>query len=84
MATRARVPSARRAVMPVMRNGDDRTGRSARSREPPSVARNRAAIAAFYAAGFRALGGHVDLTIDLVPRSHRWLQGRLHDLDLDY
>jgi GNAT superfamily N-acetyltransferase len=49
------------------------------------VARNRSAIAAFHASGFRTLGGHVDLTIDLAPRSHRWLQGgRLHDLELDY
>lgn len=49
------------------------------------VARNRSAIAAFYEAGFRTLGGHVDLTIDLAPRSHRWLQGgRMHDLQLDY
>jgi GNAT superfamily N-acetyltransferase len=49
------------------------------------VARNRAAIATFHAAGFRTLGGHVDLTIDLAPRTHRWLQGgRLHDLELDY
>lgn len=49
------------------------------------VARNRSAIAAFYDAGFRTLGGHIDLTIDLAPRSHGWLQGgRLHDLEFDY
>ncbi|MFT3852534.1 MAG: GNAT family N-acetyltransferase [Ilumatobacteraceae bacterium] len=49
------------------------------------VARNRAAIDAFYAAGFRTLGGHVDLTMDLAPRVHRWLPGgRLHDLEVEY
>jgi GNAT superfamily N-acetyltransferase len=49
------------------------------------VARNRSAIATFYAAGFQTLGGHVDLTIDLAPRSHGWLRdGRLHDLEFDY
>lgn len=49
------------------------------------VARNRSAIAAFHAAGFRTLGGHVDLTIDLAPRSHRWQRGgRLHDIEFDY
>jgi GNAT superfamily N-acetyltransferase len=49
------------------------------------VARNRAAIEAFHAAGFRTLGGHVDLTMDLARRAHDWLHGgRLHDLELDY
>jgi hypothetical protein len=35
----------------------------------------------------RALGhlGHVDITIDLTPRAHPWLNGgRLHDLEFDY
>lgn len=49
------------------------------------VARNRAAIAAFFVAGFHTLGGHVDLTMDLAPRAHRWLPGgRLHDLEFEY
>ena len=49
------------------------------------VARNVAAIRRFRAAGFTALGGHVDLTMDLAPRRHQWLRGeRLHGLDFDY
>lgn len=49
------------------------------------VARNVAAIRRFHAAGFRALGGHVDLTMDLGDRRHQWLPGAsLHDLDFDY
>jgi GNAT superfamily N-acetyltransferase len=49
------------------------------------VARNVAAVRRFHAAGFRALGGHIDLTMDLAPRRHEWLTGaRLHDLDFDY
>jgi GNAT superfamily N-acetyltransferase len=49
------------------------------------VARNITAIRRFYAAGFRTLGGHVDLTMDLMDRRHRWLDGpRLHGLDLRY
>jgi GNAT superfamily N-acetyltransferase len=49
------------------------------------VARNVAAIQRFHAAGFRALGGHVDLTMDLAPRRHEWLPGAsLHGLDFDY
>ena len=49
------------------------------------VARNIGAIQRFYAAGFQTLGGHVDLTMDLTPRRHRWLAGaRLHGLDFQY
>lgn len=39
------------------------------------VARNEGAIRSFYGAGFRTLGGHVDLTMDLTERRHRWLDG---------
>ena len=43
------------------------------------------AIRQFRAAGFTALGGHVDLTMDLAPRRHEWLPGAsLHGLDFDY
>jgi len=46
------------------------------------VARNVAAIQRFHAAGFRTLGGHVDLTMDLAPRRHEWVPGQtLHGLD---
>ena len=39
----------------------------------------------FRGAGFTALGGHVDLTMDLAPRRHEWLPGAsLHGLDFDY
>jgi GNAT superfamily N-acetyltransferase len=49
------------------------------------VARNVAAVRRFHAAGFRALGGHIDLTMDLVARRHEWLPGAsLHGLDFDY
>jgi GNAT superfamily N-acetyltransferase len=49
------------------------------------VARNVAAIRRFHAAGFRSLGGHVDLTMDLTARRHDWLPGvSLHGLDFDY
>jgi GNAT superfamily N-acetyltransferase len=49
------------------------------------VARNVAAVRRFHAAGFRSLGGHVDLTMDLAPRRHDWLPGAsLHGLDFDY
>ena len=49
------------------------------------VARNTSAIARFHAAGFRNLGGHVDLAMDLQPRRHVWLQGaHLHGLDFGY
>jgi GNAT superfamily N-acetyltransferase len=49
------------------------------------VARNVSAIRRFYAAGFQTLGGHVDLTLDLAERRHRWLEGeRLHGLDFRY
>jgi GNAT superfamily N-acetyltransferase len=49
------------------------------------VARNVTAIQRFYDAGFRTLGGHVDLTMDLVDRRHRWLDGaHLHGLDFRY
>lgn len=49
------------------------------------VARNVAAVRRFHAAGFRALGGHIDLTMDLAPRRHEWLSGAtLHGLDFGY
>jgi GNAT superfamily N-acetyltransferase len=49
------------------------------------VARNVAAIRRFHAAGFTALGGHVDLTMDLAPQRHGWLSGAgLHGLDFGY
>ena len=49
------------------------------------VARNVSAIRRFYDAGFQTLGGHVDLTMDLAGRRHRWLDGaRLHGLDFRY
>ncbi len=49
------------------------------------VARNVAAIQNFYAAGFRTLGGHIDLTMDLKERRHRWLDGvNLHGRDFHY
>lgn len=49
------------------------------------VARNVAAVRRFYAAGFRTLGGHIDLTMDLAARRHDWLRGAsLHGLDFDY
>ena len=49
------------------------------------VARNVAAVRRFHAAGFRTLGGHIDLTMDLVARRQEWLPGAsLHGLDFDY
>ena len=49
------------------------------------VARNVVAVQRFHAAGFRALGGHIDLTMDLAARRHEWLPGAsLHGLDFDY
>jgi GNAT superfamily N-acetyltransferase len=49
------------------------------------VARNVAAVRRFHAIGFRTLGGHVDLTMDLAARRHEWLSGaNLHGLDFDY
>jgi GNAT superfamily N-acetyltransferase len=49
------------------------------------VARNVAAVRRFHAAGFRTLGGHIDLTLDLAARRHEWLPGAsLHGLDFDY
>ena len=49
------------------------------------VARNISAIRHFHAAGFQALGGHVDLTMDLTARRHEWLSGaHLHGLDFEY
>lgn len=49
------------------------------------VARNVDAIQRFYNAGFRTLGGHIDLTMDLVERRHRRLDGaHLHGLDFHY
>lgn len=49
------------------------------------VGRNVPAVQRFHAAGFRTLGGHIDLTMDLADRRHQWLQGAsLHGLDFDY
>jgi GNAT superfamily N-acetyltransferase len=49
------------------------------------VARNVDAIRRFHSAGFLALGGHIDLTMDLAARRHEWLPGaNLHGLDFDY
>jgi hypothetical protein len=49
------------------------------------VARNVEAIRRFRAAGLTALGGHVDLTMDLARRRQEWLPGAsLHGLDFDY
>lgn len=49
------------------------------------VARNVSAIQRFHDAGFRTLGGHVDLTMDLAGRRHGWLDGaRLHGRDFRY
>jgi GNAT superfamily N-acetyltransferase len=49
------------------------------------VARNVAAVRRFHAAGFRTLGGHIDLTMDLAARRHEWLPGAsLHGLDFHY
>jgi GNAT superfamily N-acetyltransferase len=49
------------------------------------VARNVAAVRRFHAAGFRTLGEHVDLTMDLAARRHGWLPGAsLHGLGFDY
>jgi GNAT superfamily N-acetyltransferase len=49
------------------------------------VARNVSAIRRFYDAGFQTLGAHVDLTMDLAARRHRWHDGeRLHGLQFRY
>jgi GNAT superfamily N-acetyltransferase len=49
------------------------------------VGRNVNAVRRFHAAGFRALGGHIDLTMDLPARRHDWLPGAsLHGLEFDY
>jgi len=49
------------------------------------VARNVAAVRRFHAAGFRTLGGHIDLTMDLAARRHEWLPGAsVHGLDFHY
>ena len=49
------------------------------------VARNVAALRRFHAIGFRLLGGHIGLTMDLAARRHDWLPGAvLHGLDFDY
>jgi GNAT superfamily N-acetyltransferase len=49
------------------------------------VARNVNAVRRFHAAGFTALGGHIDLTMDLAPRRHEWLPGAgLHGLEFGY
>lgn len=49
------------------------------------VARNVTAIQSFYEAGFQTLGGHIDLTMDLRGRRHRWTEGvKLHGLDFHY
>jgi GNAT superfamily N-acetyltransferase len=47
-------------------------------------ARNVAAVRRFHAAGFRTLGGHIDLTMDLAARRQEWLPGAsLHGLDFE-
>src|SRR5215469_12905733 len=49
------------------------------------VARNVDAVRSFHAAGFRALGGHIDLTMDLTERRLEWLPGAsLHGREFDY
>ena len=49
------------------------------------VTRNVEAIQRFYDAGFQTMGGHVDLTMDLVERRHRWMDSvHLHGLDFHY
>jgi GNAT superfamily N-acetyltransferase len=49
------------------------------------VARNTGAVRMFHDAGFRTLGGRVDLTMDLTRRRHEWLRGvRLHGRDFEY
>lgn len=49
------------------------------------VARNTSAIRRFHAAGFRTLGGHVDLTMDLGERRPSWMaDAHLHGLDFAY
>lgn len=49
------------------------------------VARNVTAIQSFFDAGFRTLGGHIDLTLDLADRRPRWLEGvTLHGLNFRY
>lgn len=49
------------------------------------VARNVTAIQSFYQLGFRTLGGHIDLTMDLKSRRHPWREGvNLHGLDFHY
>ena len=49
------------------------------------VGRNVNAVRSFHAAGFRALGGHIDLTMDLAARRHDWLTGTsLHGLEFHY
>jgi GNAT superfamily N-acetyltransferase len=49
------------------------------------VARNVTAIRSFYKQGFRTLGGHIDLTMDLRARRHPWREGvNLHGLDFRY
>ncbi len=49
------------------------------------VARNAEAIRRFYGVGFRTLGGHVDLTMDLAAGRQRWLDGQhVHGLRFKY
>jgi hypothetical protein len=49
------------------------------------VARNVAAVRRFHAAGFSALGGHIDLTMDLAERRHDWPPGAsLDGLEFGY
>jgi GNAT superfamily N-acetyltransferase len=49
------------------------------------VARNVGAIRRFHAAGFRTLGGHIDMTMDLIDGRQEWFSGAsLHDLDFEY
>jgi GNAT superfamily N-acetyltransferase len=49
------------------------------------VTRNVSAIRRFYDAGFQTLGGHIDLTMDLAERRHRWQDGvELHGREFRY
>lgn len=49
------------------------------------VVRSVAAVQAFHEMGFDTLGGHVDLTMDLVERRHQWREGpTLHGRPFKY
>ncbi len=49
------------------------------------VARNLTAMRSFWESGFRTLGGHIDMTMDLTDRRHGWLEhAELHGLTFRY